>query len=654
VTTINDQKLRNQVLVAILSLFFLISQFSCTNDQISYYEGRFIKDWLICGPFPNCEDCSLTNYYHTANCTGFYTDYLTSMGGELSAIPREGDMVKVEKKNIERKWVRYQSETDLIPLNDILDPNDLVVAYAFCQVNSPKATKSILSVGSNDGIQVFLNGLKIHENHPRTGRWLQKDNDFIPVELKAGLNNLLLKIDEGGGDFGFVARFLNYDSTLTAIRTNLDAHKVLTLVVFEDTLKASFGQPFKISTLSRPGTQAKIEIIHEKAGKLAEKLAIPGTEIPFDLSLIPNGFYLARATFPTTDDGIIVSETRSFKGQLKRHPKVKMLDRDLMPISNKGKSFFPIGTYGAPVEDFKKLKDAGYNFVVSAAANLDKVYAVGLMAAVPVHGSKPHWFEEVRDQIEKYKDHPAVLCWMLYDEPGYNRADLLDIYELYKVAYEADPNHPSYLVITNPRVYKTFGYCCDILAVDTYPIAQGDITNVGGNLAKAIREIPDDLPVWHCGQMFAWPAQRRPTVQEHRFMTYVSLIEGAKGLLWYTYKGFGQYLPEDDPELWNYQIQLLAEINELSPLYMGGKKSREIKIVDTIDDIKFRFVKSSIGDYLLVTNQSKTETFSPSFRMPKKISKLISVYGEGRSVEIKNNQLTDTFKPLDVHIYQIR
>lgn len=649
----NNQNLRYPVLIMILCLLFLISLIGYANNEISYQEGSYIKDWLICGPFPNCEDCSTTNYYHNTKCTGFYTDYLASMGGELSAIPSEGSSVRVEEKNLERKWFRYQSEGDLIPLNDILDPNDLVVAYAFCQVNSPEAKKSILSLGSNDGIQAFLNGKKIHEIHPRTGRWLQRDNDFIPVELKAGLNNLLLKIDEGGGEFGFVARFLNYDSTMAAIRNNLDAHKVLSLVAYADTLKASFGKPYKISALS-PGTDVKIELIHETAGKLAEISTAPGTEVPFALSSIPDGFYQARATFPTEEDGIIVSETRNFQGKLKRHPKVKMLDKNLMPIGNDGKPFFPIGTYGAPVEDYQKLKKAGYNFVVAAGSNLDKVHEAGLMAAVPVHGKKPHWFEEVRETIEKYKDHPAVLCWMLYDEPGYNRADLLDIYELYKVAHKADPDHPSYLVITNPRVYKTFGYCCDILAVDTYPVVQGDYTAVGENLARAVREIPDDLPVWHCGQMFAWPAQRRPTVQEHRFMTYAAVIEGAKGMLWYTYKGFGQYLPEDDPELWRSQKKLLAEINDLAVLYMEGKKGKEINMVNVLDDIKFRYIKSTKGNYLLVVNQSKTETLSPSFKMPKNVSQKISVYGEDRSIEIKNNQLTDTFKPLDVHIYQIR
>ena len=645
-------KSRHLMIIFTLNILLLFLLNGCQNQEFEYEPNVFIKDWLLCGPFPNCEDCSLIDYKHGQNCKGFYTDYLTSLGGEKQVLPTEGSIVSIPERKIERTWFAYHSESDLIPLNDILEPNDMVIAYAFCRVNSPKTQKSILSVGSNDGIQVFLNGEKIHENHPRNGRWLQKDNDYIPVNLNGGVNNLLIKIDEGGGDFGFVARFLDYDTTLASIRANLENHRDLTLVAFEDTLVASFGKPYKISILS-PDTDVKIEIIHDKAGKLIEKSAAPGTELPFDLTIIPDGFYLARATFLTPNDGIIVSETRNFKGKLKRHPRAEMLDKHLMPVAKNGKPFFPIGTYGAPVEDYQKLKEAGYNFVVTAAANLDKVHEAGLMAAVPAHGKKPHWFEEVKETINKYKDHPAVLCWMLYDEPGYNRADLLDIYELYKVAYEADPYHPSYLVITNPEVYKTFGYCSDVLAVDTYPIAQGDITSVGGNIAKAVREIPKDLPVWHCGQMFSWPAQRRPNVQEHRFMTYVTLIEGAKGMLWYTYKGFGQYLPEDDPKFWNYQKQLLAEINDLAPVFMRGKKSKEIRLVKALDDIKFRYIKSTMGNYLLAANQSMSETFSPSFKIPGNLSGQIFVYGEDRSVEVKDGQLTDTFNPLDVHIYQI-
>jgi hypothetical protein len=636
-------------------LLLAIAALSAAADQstpVRYKPGAFIKDWLICGPFPNCEDCPLTDYKHSARCKGFYTDYLTSAGGEKSVIPHPGMTVRVPEKNIERHWFTYHSAADLIPLNDIVSPNDMVVVYAFCQISTPAEIKSILSVGSNDGIQVFLNGKKIHENHPKNGRWLQKDNDFIPVDLKAGTNNLLLKIDEGGGDFGFVARFLNYDSTLAAIRKNIDSYKTLTLVAYEDSLKASFGEPYKISALN-PDSEVKIELIHEKAGKLAELSGAPGVEVAFPMDKVPEGFYLARASFKTAHDGTIVSETRSYKGKLARHAKVSRLGGHLFPLNGEGHPFFPIGTYGAPVGDYGILRDAGYNFVVADTADLDSVYKAGLLAAVPLHGGKPDWFSAVRYTIEKFKHHPAVLCWMLYDEPGYNRADLLDIYQLYQTAYQADPDHPSYLVITNPSVYKTFGYCCDVLAVDTYPVAGGDITSVGGNIAKAIREIPEDLPVWHCGQLFAWPAQRKPNIQEHRFMTYAALIEGARGLLWYTYKGYNQSLPDDDPALWDYHKKLLAEISTLSEAFMEGKSSLKISLVKENEDIRYRYLESAYGNYLLVANQSSTLALTPLFKLPGGVTGKISVIGEGRFVDIINYQFTDTFNPLDVHIYKL-
>ncbi len=634
------------------SILLLFSVISCQKQEFTYSPNVYIKDWLLCGPFPNCEDCTLMDYKHGEKCRGFYTDYLTFIGGELNALPEAGMMVKIPEKNEERQWISYHSESDHIPLNDIFTPNDIVVAYAYCNVISSETQRSILAVGSNDGIQVFLNGQKIHENHPRNGRWLAKDNDYVPVELKVGSNRLLIKVDEGGGEFGFVARFLNYDSTLANIRKRIEKHKNLSIVSFADTLVSQFGQPYKISTLN-PKAEAKVEIIHEKAGKLAEQSAQPGTELKFPLAEIPDGFYMARATFETPDDGTIITETRNFKGKLRRHPPAEMLNRDLVPVLDGGTAIFPIGTYGAPPEDYHLLKAAGYNFVVASIKNLDKVHEAGLKAAVPIHGAKPHWFSAVRDSITKYKKHPAVLCWMLYDEPGYNRADLLDIYKIYNIAYEADSYHPAYLVITNPSVYKTFGRCCDVLAVDTYPIAQGDITAVGENLARAYRESDNNLPVWHCGQLFKWPAQRRPTPQEHRFMTYSSLIEGAKGMLWYTYKGYGQYLPTDDPELWAYQKTLLNELNELAPLYIEGKVDKNVALAVENSEIKMVLKKGRIGTYLIAANQSKTDTFSPEFKLNTKISGQISVYGENRNITSTNGRFTDQFKPLDVHLYQL-
>ncbi len=249
-----------------LAFLILIISYSCVrNDPIEIFQYKtdtFIKDWLLCGPFPNCENCSSINFFHGENCVGFYTDYLKSMGGEKSAIPKTGKTVDFPGLELNPSWIYYKSETDKIPLNDILSPNDMVVAYAFCQINSPERQKTILSLGSNDGVQVFLNGEKIHEHHPPSGRWLQKDNDFIPTMLKKGVNNLLLKIDEGTGDFGFMARFLDWDSTLTSLNNNIDFHKKLKLFYYNDTLITKFGEPYKIATL-KPESKVTIEIIHD-------------------------------------------------------------------------------------------------------------------------------------------------------------------------------------------------------------------------------------------------------------------------------------------------------------------------------------------------------------------------------------------------------
>lgn len=202
----------------------LILQLSCRMDRTLYTteiieNGSYIRDWLLCGPFPNCEDCSRENYEHDERCKGFFTDYLVSMKGEKFAIPAMGTRVKLPELNLTRTWFLYRSETDKIPFNEIFEPNDMVVAYAFCRIKSDTERKAILSVGSNDGIAVWLNGEKVHEHH--TGRWLQPDDDYVPVTLKEGKNRLLIKVDEGTGDFGLVARFMDYDSTIISEKHHL-------------------------------------------------------------------------------------------------------------------------------------------------------------------------------------------------------------------------------------------------------------------------------------------------------------------------------------------------------------------------------------------------------------------------------------------------
>jgi hypothetical protein len=137
-------------------------------------------------------------------------------------------------------------------------------------------------------------------------------------------------------------------------------------------------------------------------------------------------------------------------------------------------------------------------------------------------------------------------------------------------------------------------------------------------------------------------------------MTYYPLLNGAKGLLWYTFKGYGQNLPIDDPELWNAHKALLKEITELTPLFLEPGFGKDIKLVEDSKLIKAKIKTSKIGTFVIALNISKTETVKPELIISKKYNGNIVNYSTGEKILVKNGILNDELKPLDVHIYKLK
>ena len=234
-------------------------------------------------------------------------------------------------------------------------------------------------------------------------------------------------------------------------------------------------------------------------------------------------------------------------------------------LDDSGRPYLPIGMYGVPPSAYPQVKEAGVNFVLGSAGSLDAAHAAGLKVGVGLHGSGPEWIHHIRETVLAAKSHPATLFWMMFDEPGYNKADLLQIHAAYNARSTSSTRSiHAYLVITTPTVYETFGRCCDVLAVDTYPISRGDYESVSRSIERAYDASDGDQPIWHCGQLFAWPRDRPPTPHEHRYMTYSALIAGAKAFLWYSYSHSGWTLPEDEPELWKAHVSLLRQLTDLA------------------------------------------------------------------------------------------
>lgn len=99
-------------------------------------------------------------------------------------------------------WVQRPEWTDGAIHN--LTGTGIAATYLHRTVYSPTERKVLLHFGSNDGIQVWLNGESILSNN--VGRPIAENQDKVQVRLRAGDNRLLMKINNHGGGYAFYFR----------------------------------------------------------------------------------------------------------------------------------------------------------------------------------------------------------------------------------------------------------------------------------------------------------------------------------------------------------------------------------------------------------------------------------------------------------------
>jgi hypothetical protein len=154
--------------------------------------GQYFTFWLLSGTFPNDDKF------------GRKPDYLADAGGEGGIRPTPGMTYKaIDGKTY--RFSKYNSpHLDRVDLNEYFSRQFKVFAYAYCRLESPVDQKVIAAVGSNDGMEIFLNGERIYEKH--ISRNLVPDEDKVELDLKAGYNHILLKVENWKYDWGFSFR----------------------------------------------------------------------------------------------------------------------------------------------------------------------------------------------------------------------------------------------------------------------------------------------------------------------------------------------------------------------------------------------------------------------------------------------------------------
>ncbi|MBP7936465.1 MAG: hypothetical protein KA354_17640 [Phycisphaerae bacterium] len=189
----------------------LVASMPCwgnTSESFPLRENGTIPVWVIAGPFPNAR---VTD--HGQACFGYFTDYLKEQGGEAEVSPSEGGRIAVGQDQPVVWRAVFSKLSGLLDYRELLatGPETGGVAYAFCHLDADATESALLTIRSNDGVRVWLNGRLVHDHH--LGRTIDSGEDQMPITLQKGPNRLLVKVDQGGGDWGLLVLFRRPDGS---------------------------------------------------------------------------------------------------------------------------------------------------------------------------------------------------------------------------------------------------------------------------------------------------------------------------------------------------------------------------------------------------------------------------------------------------------
>lgn len=373
-------------------------------------------------------------------------------------------------------------------------------------------------------------------------------------------------------------------------------------------------------------------------------------------------------------------------------------DNDGM-ITINGTRTFIIGTYHHPKTEnpFQTLSSNGYNYVKVQPNKeiLDSASKYDLRTWVTTGSVRKDDSSDttrIIDIVEKLKDHPSLLSWEIEDEPAwtwnsaeprYTPGKMLEAYKLIKSLDKEHlvyTNHAPVNLISTLQKYNT---STDIVACDIYPVVphgikptyaifedgfQGDLLNtyvsqVGEYVDKMKKVSNNSKPFFMVLQGFAWemlkPSGERdlskikyPTYHESRFMAFNAVVHKTNGIIyWGT-----NYTPQPS-QFMDDLNKVTKELASMQDILASKNVNYNIETTyhemgHSIDAGVEMILKKNNGKFYLITTNSDKNPVKATFSGLTNF-KRAKVLSENREIAIQDGKLTDSYKPFDVHIYEV-
>ncbi len=146
----------------------------------------FVSTWLVCGPFPDPDRGGLDVAY----------------GPEVD--PRPAPDPQGPSAGRPPEWREFRATGGTLDFRAAIGAGGASIAYANAYLHCGESGTVRFSLGSDDGIKLFVDGREVHRklvNRPAT-----PDEDAIDVSLDAGWHRVLAKVENTEGEFGLYLR----------------------------------------------------------------------------------------------------------------------------------------------------------------------------------------------------------------------------------------------------------------------------------------------------------------------------------------------------------------------------------------------------------------------------------------------------------------
>ena len=249
----------------------------------------------------------------------------------------------------------------------------------------------------------------------------------------------------------------------------------------------------------------------------------------------------------------------------------------------------PLCLYGVnDAKYLKTIKKAGFNCVQTYSKDLDFLKILAEEAVRNDIKILIFPYPIIENDFQSEAAKWPILAFYLYDEPDVDKKSNAYLKGLDAQTKKHFPEHKTAFVVGKAAHAKPYCDTADILMADWYPVPHLPLSSFGEQIKEAKEILKEcgvpDKPLWGVVQAFDWreykqyrPDDQRigrfPTTEEMRFMAYDALMEGAEGLLFFTFNSNSVPLPKSKPEHWKRIKKVAKELSKTMPLFESGTKA---------------------------------------------------------------------------------